>query len=144
MFRDEINYEPLKQISRLLKNLLISSEAEVSKGNLIQKLAYGRKEHVINAMCKAKLCDLLFSFASSASDRTIFRTSDSNVSSIFEDIFCIIATIFDGFDVSQLFSCLTNNKMKNILEDQKIVKKPIRHGRFSGSVSVQLSVKILY
>jgi hypothetical protein len=137
--RDEINYEPLKQVTRLLKNILLSPEAEISKGNLIQTLAYGKKETVIGSMYKSKMCDLIFSLASSVNDRVIFRSPNDDVSVIFADLFCIIASIFDDVDISQLFSLVCPKKSEN-LSSQKPLKKPIRHGRFSGSVSVQLSV----
>lgn len=133
----------MKQVSRLLKNLLLSPEAEVSKGNLIQKLVYGRKWHLIKAMSKSKMCDVLFSLASSVNDRQIFRSANHEVSSIFEDIFCIIASIFEAVDPSQIFTRAKLDSANN-LEDRNLAKKPIRHGRFSGSVSVQLSVSYFY
>lgn len=129
----------MKQVLRLLKNILISPEAEVSKGNLIQNLAYGKKETVIGAMYKTKMCDLIFSLATSVNDRSIFRTSNNDVPDMFEDLFCIIASIFNDVEVSQLLSHVCPKKSDN-LGVQKSIKKPIRHGRFSGSVSVQLSV----
>ena len=139
-YADEINYEPLKQVFRLLKNLLLSPEAEVlnGNGNLIQKLSYGRREHVISSMFKSKMSDMLFSLASSVND-DIFQISNSDVSSIFEDIFCIVASLFENIDLSQLFIQSQSNKTNNL--DLQQTKKPIRHGRFSGSVSIQLSVK---
>ncbi len=140
IFRDEINYEPIKQVTRLLKNILLSPEAEVSKGNLIQTLAYGRKETIIGAMYKSKMSDLIFSLACSANDRIIFKTSSNYVLHIFEDLFCIIASIFNDVEVSQLIYHVCPKKSDH-LGIQKPLKKPIRHGRFSGSVSVQLSVR---
>lgn len=117
----------------------MSPEAETTKGNLIQTLAYGKKETVIGAMEKSKMCDLIFSLASSVNDRVIFRASNNDVSDIFEDLFCIIASIFNDADISQLISYVSPKKSEK-LDAQKPLKKPIRHGRFSGSVSVQLSV----
>lgn len=115
----------------------------MSKGNLIQTLAYGKKETIIGAMYKSKMCDLIFSLASSANDRVLFKSSNIDVPRIFEDLFCIIASIFNDVEVSQIIahSC---PKKSNHLGMQKPLKKPIRHGRFSGSVSVQLSVRRVY
>lgn len=122
-----------------MKNILLSPEAETTKGNLIQTLAYGRKETVIGAMYKSKMCDLIFSLASSVNDRVIFKTSNNDVPDIFEYLFCIIASIFNDVDISQLISNVCPKKSEKLVA-QKPLKKPIRHGRFSGSVSVQLSV----
>lgn len=132
----------MKQVIKLIKNTLLSPEAEVSKGNLIQNLAYGRKESVISAMSKSKMIDVLFSLTSCANDRKIFKASSSDVEVIFEDLFCVIASLFDSVDPSHLVKSKTISSSG--LEAQASIKKPIRHGRFSGSVSVQLSVRLIF
>lgn len=132
--------EPLKLVSRLIKDILLSPEADASKGNLILNLSYGRKETVIASMYASKMCDIIFSVASSVNNKDVFGRNATDVSDIFEDIFCIISSIFENIDLKQLLSANTNSN--NAIENngQKSFKKPIRHGRFSGSVSVQLSV----
>lgn len=93
-------------------------------------------------MSNCKMCDILFTLASSLSGDIISVFKEGNkddVSVIFADIFSIIAIIFEDIDVSSLV--LKSRSM--IVEDsnsRRSFKKPIRHGRFSGSVSVQLSV----
>lgn len=128
-------------VSRLLKNILVSPEADSSKGNLILNLSYGRKESVVAAMHASKMSDILFSVASSANNKDIFGKNSSSIPAIFEDVFCIIASIFDNVDLNQLLSEYTKSAQPTE-KDHKSIKKPIRHGRFSGSVSVQLSVSL--
>ena len=129
-------------VSRLLKDVLLSPGADSSKGNLILNLSYGRKESVIAAMHTSKMCDILFSVSSSVNNKDVFGKNSMTVPVIFEDVFCIISSIFENIDLNQLF--IANAKINQPTEDgQKSFKKPIRHGRFSGSVSVQLSVSFL-
>ena len=129
-------------VSRLLKDILVSPEADSSKGNLILNLSYGRKDSIISSMYSSKICDILFSLASSINNKEIFGKNSMNIPVIFEDIFCIIASIFECVDLKQLLNA--NSKTSKLIEnDQKSFKKPIRHGKFSGSVSVQLSVNFL-
>lgn len=93
-------------------------------------------------MYNSKMCDIIFSVASSVNNKDVFRGNNLDIPVIFEDIFCIISSIFENIDLKQLWS--TNAKASNSIEkDQKSFKKPIRHGRFSGSVSVQLSVSFV-
>lgn len=138
IFREDLNLDPVKMVSRLLKNALICPEKECVGGNQIQNLAYGRRETIIASMAKSKMIDLIFTLSSSSSDRKLFDPSRNDVSAIFEDILCIISTIFDGIEISDLFK-KNAQQIANDIDSGKI-RKPIRHGRFSGSVSVQLSV----
>lgn len=122
---------------------MLSPEADSSKGNLILNLSYGRKESVISSMYSSKMCDILFSVASSVNNKEVFGRINTETAVIFEYIFCIISSVFENVDLKQLL--YTNAKASNSVEtDQKPFKKPIRHGRFSGSVSVQLSVSLVF
>jgi hypothetical protein len=127
---------------KLLRMILISPESEISKGNLIQNLAYGRKENIIASMSNCKTCDLIFSIASSVSDQHIFNGSNEELSSVFSEIFAVIATIFGNIDISDFVLSSSNMSFSQNLIQNKI-RKPIRHGRFSGSVSIQLSVSLI-
>lgn len=119
-----------------------SPDAEITKGNLIQNLAYGKKENIIKSMSDCKMCDIIFTLASSLGGDIISAFKKGNkddASVIFSDIFSIIAAIFDDIEVPSLIL-----KSRSVIAEdpnsRQLFKKPIRHGRFSGSVCVQLSV----
>lgn len=134
-----MNYDPLRLIVRLLKNILLSPEADSSKGNLILNLSYGRKENVISSMFSSKMCDIIFSIASSIDNRDLFDRNNPDIPTIFQDVFGIIALTFENLDLSQFISS-ESRPSKSMENNNQSYKKPIRHGRFAGSVSVQLSV----
>ena len=110
--------------------------------NLIQNLAYGKKENIIKSMSDCKMSDIIFTLASSLGGDIIYAFKEGNkddTSVIFADIFSIIAAIFDGIDVPNLI-LKSRSVIAEDLNSKRSFKKPIRHGRFSGSVCVQLSV----
>ena len=140
--RQKIDLAALKLVTRLLKNILSSPDAEITKGNLIQNLAYGKKENIIKSMSDCKMSDIIFTLASSLGGDIIYAFKEGNkddTSVIFADIFSIIAAIFDGIDVPNLI-LKSRSVIAEDLNSKRSFKKPIRHGRFSGSVCVQLSV----
>ena len=142
IFSNSINYEPLKLVSRLLKNILISPEADSSKGNLILNLSYGRKESVVAAMHASKMSDILFQSLVQLTTR-IYLAKTARQFLLFWR--CLLHHRF-YFRKRWFESAFERGyKISSIdWKDHKSIKKPIRHGRFSGSVSVQLSVSLFY
>jgi len=129
---------------------LLFSIEEQKHRDLVQSMAYGNNSMLIKSLYKSKFMDLFFCIASSWNE-ILSDIPRGDANHIFNCTLHILECVFDlsilkdlaHYTVSKSISCLTESSLDQDLM-QKPCKRPIRHGRFSGAVSVQLSVGSIF
>ena len=147
-YRTTENFEMLNGIIHIIR-ILLSMEDQKSH-DLVHSMAYGNNCQLIKALHKSKLIDVLFCISSSKKE-VLSGIPSTYSTPIFGSTLRIIECIFDlnilndliNYAASQSVSCSADSSL-NQDSEPKAFRKPIRHGRFSGSVSVQLSVRRLF
>jgi hypothetical protein len=137
--------ELLRKVLTLVRNLLAIPDANCSYTSSHVALAssFGRQERLIAALKDGRLLEFIIVAASScrdARDGRVFGPHVPLVVEIFQCLLCAsdpdaIAAIH-GLDADGPQLCETEQS----LQKETKLRKPIRHGRFSGSVVVRLSV----
>lgn len=116
-------------------------EPATDKGNLILNLAYGKKETILLAMSRYKTIDIIFGISSVTDGEDCgLPFNEANNYGIYQKVWDIIATIFRDIPADAIIDVKVKPKSaSNAENEEQSLRKPIRHGRFAGSVSVRLS-----
>ena len=125
----------------MLLTLLEAPEASTDKGNLSLNLAYGKKETLLASMTRCKTIDIVFAISSALeNDNHGLPFSQAQGYHIYQMAWSIISCIFRDVCVDSIIDIKATPKAAGSAEaEERPIRKPIRHGRFSGSVSVRLS-----
>ncbi len=135
-----LKYNTVAEILSLLLTLLAAPEASTEKGNLNLNLAYGKKETLLASMTCCKTIDIIFGISSA------FENEDNGLPfntarefDIYQKTWSIISCIFRDVSADSIIDIKVGPKTGSAETEDRPIRKPIRHGRFSGSVSVRLS-----
>lgn len=91
-------------------------------------------------MQKCRLIDVVFCLTSSIGNPDVLSWTNYETAKIFEHLLALLSSLFRDVSAADL---VESKKAVMEAEPSSKPRKPIRHGRFSGSVSVQLSVGAL-
>jgi hypothetical protein len=129
-------------ITGILRALFVNEDP--ASNNLTLSLAYARNPQLVKAMYKSKVIDIIFCMASSF-DEVLSDLPTSQLVAILGNALAVTARIFEVAHVDSIVKLSSGGSssepsMFGSAPVDLRTRKPIRHGRFSGSVSVQLSV----
>lgn len=146
--RNERDKELLGRVLTLLRNLLAIPDCSASyqSANVALSSTFGRQERLVHSLQKTRLLEFLIVAAGSCNDRRDGRLFGPHVTLLVEIFHCLLKTA-DPDAISAMYSCDDDGPQRdhfeNFVQAEPKIRKPIRHGRFSGSVVVRLSVRTL-
>lgn len=135
-FPDQMVFELMKRSFLLVKQIVLIPDSNVLTGD------FGRQSRVMRALCESKLMNFIAIASASLrhpSDGKLFSPHAAN----FVDILNALYSSIDPDAVALILTSVPGNSksIESVLRDDEIrtIRKPIRHSRFSGSLSVKLA-----
>lgn len=140
----EMDGEILKRVFTLIRNLLAIPDAseQYVAANVSLASTFGRQERLVTHMQEARLIEFLLVAAGSCNDRRDRRLFGPHVPLLLEIFHCMfrvydpsVIAAMHGFDGDGPQTCAA----EEALQRERTIQRPVRHGRFSGTVVVRLS-----
>ena len=137
--------EFLKRVLTLIRNLLAIPDAseQYSATNVSLASSFGRQERLVVSMQNARLLEFLMVAAGACNDQRDHRLFASHVPLLVEIFHCLFR-VYDPDSIAAMQSFDKDGPQgcaaEEAIQKEVKIKRPIRHGRFSGSVVVRLSV----
>jgi hypothetical protein len=137
--------ELLRKIFTLLRNSLATPDASshYASNNVALASSFGRQERLISGMRSTRLLEFLIVAASSCNDRRDGRIFGPHATLLLQIFHCIFAS-YDPDVIASMWNADEAgpqiSETEQALQKEKKLRRPIRHGRFNGTVVVRLSV----